>query len=66
MNWNPIVGATGYRVARREGGAWVVKATVTGTTYTGADAADDPQWRIYVGTGSCTPVPGPATAFDPT
>ena len=32
----------------------------------GRHAADDPQWRIYVPAGSCTGVPGPATAFDPT
>jgi hypothetical protein len=64
--WNPIPGATGYRVARRQGSSWVVVATVSGTTYSGADAADDPQWRVYVGTGTCTPVPGPTTVFDPT
>jgi hypothetical protein len=65
MNWSPVLGATSYRVARRTGSSWTVVATVTGTSYTGADAADDPQWRVYVAAGSCTPVPGPATAFDP-
>ena len=66
MTWDPVPGATGYRVARREGGVWVVKTNVATTSYSGADAADDPQWRIYVGAGSCTGIPGPATAFDPT
>lgn len=64
--WDPIPGATGYRVARRQGSTWVVVTTVSGTSFSGADAADDPQWRVYVGTGACTPTPGPATAFDPT
>ena len=65
MSWNPVPGAASYRVARRDSDSWVVKATVSGTTYTGADGTDDPQWRIYVAAGSCTGVPGPATAFDP-
>jgi len=65
MNWAPVEGATGYRVARRENGAWVTKATVFGTTYSGPDGSDDPDWRIYVGYGLCTPMPGPVTIVDP-
>jgi hypothetical protein len=66
FSWSPVEGAMSYRIARREGTAWVIKGTVSGTSYSGADAADDPQWRVYVASGSCKPVPGPATAFDPT
>ena len=65
FTWTPVAGANSYRISRRNGAIWMVVGTVTGTSYTGPDAADDPQWRVYIATGTCTPVPGPATAFDP-
>ena len=41
------------------------RGTYTATSYTGADGADDPQWRVYVASGTCTPIPGPQTYVDP-
>jgi hypothetical protein len=65
FRWDAVAGATLYRVARRQGNSWVVQGTPTGTSWTGADAADDPQWRVYVGKGTCSPLPGATTVFDP-
>lgn len=65
FSWSAVSGASAYRVARKNGSSWVVQATVAGTSFSGADASADPDWRVYVATETCVPTPGPATVFDP-
>lgn len=66
FSWNPVVGASTYRVQRQiSGSSWSTRATSSSTSFTGGDATNDPNWRVYVYSGSCTPIPGPATVFDP-
>lgn len=67
FTWNPVDGATGYRVQRqRNDGTWSTRQTSSATSFTGSDSSSDPLWRVYVSAGTCTPIPGPATVFDPT
>jgi hypothetical protein len=65
LTWQAVTGATYYRISRLDNGTWVTVTTVASTSYSGADTAADPSWRVYVATGSCSPTPGPATVFDP-
>lgn len=64
--WDTVFGATRYRVQRqRIDGAWSTRTTTSSTSFTGNDSGNDPNWRVFVYSGSCTPIPGPATVFDP-
>jgi thermitase len=66
FSWAAQARATTYRIQRQNsGGSWSTRATVSTTSYTGSDGLNDPNWRISVQSGSCTPLPGPATTFDP-
>lgn len=67
FTWSPVVGASQYRVQRqRSDGTWSTRQTSSATSFTGSDSSSDPLWRVYVSAGTCTPIPGPATVFDPT
>ncbi len=64
--WNPVSGASNYRVQRQnKNGSWSTRTTTLSTTFTDGDASNDPNWRVFVYSGSCRPIPGPATIFDP-
>ena len=64
--WNPVAGAANYRVQRQNSsGSWSTRVTSGSTSFTGGDAFNDPNWRVFVYSGSCTPLPGPVTVFDP-
>jgi subtilase family serine protease len=64
--WSAVSGATRYTVQRQNSsGSWSTITTTSGTSYRGRDASSDPQWRVYVSSGTCSPLPGPATTFDP-
>jgi len=65
ISWQPDDGATTYRVLHRQGTSWVSRGAYSVTSYTGLDGADDPEWRIYVASGTCTPIPRPQTFVDP-
>jgi subtilisin family serine protease len=66
FTWSPVQGATQYRVQRQSGGSsWSTRQTSSATSFTGSDASSDPNWRVFVYQGTCTPIPGPATVFDP-
>ncbi len=66
FSWNGETGATQYRVQRqRTDGTWSTRATTSSTSFTGNDAQNDPNWRVFVFKGSCSPIPGPATVFNP-
>jgi subtilisin family serine protease len=65
FTWSPVEGATQYRVQRQTSSGWSTRRTSSATSYTGSDSSSDPSWRVYVYQGSCTPIPGPATVFDP-
>ncbi|MBI2034209.1 MAG: S8 family serine peptidase [Candidatus Levybacteria bacterium] len=66
FSWNPVLGASNYRVQRQNSsGSWSTRKTTSSTSFTGSDASNDPNWRVFVYSGSCTPIPGPATTFDP-
>lgn len=64
--WNPVVGASKYRVQRQNSnGSWSTRTTTSSTSFTGGDLSNDPNWRVFVYSGSCSPIPGPVTVFDP-
>ncbi|GEM_PF-2758054 len=64
--WSPVSGASNYRVQRQNSsGSWSTRTTTSSTSFTGGDASNDPNWRVFVYSGSCSPIPGPATTFDP-
>lgn len=65
FSWNPINGATNYRIQRQVGNLWIVVLTTSNTSFSGVDSFTDPNWRVYVNSGTCTPIPGPAIIFDP-
>lgn len=66
FSWTPVSGASQYRVqTQRTFGSWYTRATSSANSFTGSDSYYDPNWRVFVYAGSCTPVPGPATVFDP-
>ncbi len=66
FSWNPIVGASTYRVQRQiSGNSWSTRTTTSATSFSGGDSSNDPNWRVFVYSGTCTPIPGPATVFDP-
>ncbi len=66
FSWNGVSGATQYRIQRQRGdGTWSTRATTSSTSFTGSDASNDSIWRVFVFAGSCTPIPGPATVFNP-
>jgi subtilisin family serine protease len=66
FSWSAVPGAGTYRVQReRTDGSWATRQTSSETSYTGADAGDDPFWRVYIWSGTCAPLPGPAIVFDP-
>ncbi|KKR92083.1 hypothetical protein A3A55_04005 [Candidatus Roizmanbacteria bacterium RIFCSPLOWO2_01_FULL_40_14] len=64
--WNPVAGASNYRVQRQNNSnSWSTRTTTSSTSFTGGDVSNDPNWRVFVYSGSCSPIPGPATVFDP-
>jgi hypothetical protein len=65
FSWNAVPGATRYTVQRALFGFWVTIAQPTTTSFSGSDASNDPSWRVMVSAGTCSPLPGPATTFDP-
>lgn len=66
FSWNAIPGALRYRIQRQNSNSsWSTRKTTTSRSYTGSDTSIDPDWRVFVYSGSCTPIPGPATVFDP-
>ena len=66
FTWNVITGATNYRIQRqRTDGTWSTRSTTSGASFTGSDGSTDPNWRVFVYSGSCIPIPGPATVFNP-
>ena len=65
FSWSPVPGASTYRITRRSGSGWVGLGTTANTSWSGLDPTDDPDYRVYVASGTCTPIPGPATTFDP-
>lgn len=66
FSWNPIPGASTFRVQRQNSnGSWSTRATTSATSFSGSDSSNDPNWRVFVYSGSCTPIPGPAVVFDP-
>jgi len=66
FSWKAVAGATRYRVQRQNSrGTWSTRTTTSATKYTASDASSDPNWRIFVYAGTCTPIPGPVTVFDP-
>lgn len=66
FSWNSVVGASNYRVQRQNSsGSWSTRTTTSSTSFTGGDSSNDPNWRVFVYSGSCSPIPGPATVFDP-
>ena len=66
FTWGAIAGATSYRVQRqRIDGTWATRVTTSSTSFSGSDGSNDPNWRVFVYAGSCTPIPGPSTVFDP-
>ena len=65
FSWGAVPGASTYRITRRSGTSWVGLGTTANRSWSGTDPADDPDYRVYLATGTCTPVPGPATTFDP-
>ncbi len=66
FTWSSVSGAANYRVQRQNSsGSWSTRTTTSSTNFTGSDASNDPNWRVFVYSGSCTPIPGPATIFDP-
>jgi subtilisin family serine protease len=66
FSWSAVSGASQYRVQRQNsGGSWSTRQTSSATTFTGSDGSNDPNWRVFVYSGSCTPLPGPSTVFDP-
>jgi hypothetical protein len=66
FTWSAVAGATQYRVQRqRSDGSWSTRQTSSATSFTGSDSSFDPFWRVFVSAGSCTPIPGPATVFNP-
>lgn len=66
FSWNAVPGASRYRVQRQNSsGSWSTRSTRSSTSYIGSDSSNDPNWRIFVYSGSCAPLPGPSTVFDP-
>jgi subtilisin family serine protease len=66
FTWAPVPGAITYRVQRQgNNGSWSTRKTSSATSFTGSDPSSDPFWRVFVYTGTCAPIPGPATVFDP-
>lgn len=66
FTWNSVTGATRYRVQRqRSDGIWSTRSTTNLTSFTGSDGSNDPNWQVFVFSGNCTPIPGPATVFNP-
>lgn len=68
FSWSPVAGATSYRIERQTGTyTYEVVTTTSALSYAGADGVTiaDPNWMVYVSAGSCSPLPGPATTFDP-
>ncbi|MBI4037682.1 S8 family serine peptidase [Candidatus Curtissbacteria bacterium] len=64
--WNPVAGVTLYRVQRqRTDGTWNTRTTSSSTSFTGSDVLNDPNWRVFISAGTCTPIPGPDVVFDP-
>ncbi len=66
FTWNRVAGASLYRVQRqRSDGTWATRTTTSLSSFTGSDSSFDPNWRVFVYSGSCVPIPGPATVFNP-
>jgi thermitase len=67
FSWNPVSGASTYRIQRESTvpGFWFTQTTTGSTSFTGNDLFNDPPWKVFIQSGTCTPVPGPATTFDP-
>lgn len=66
FSWNSVPGASTYRIQRQNNnGNWSTRTTTSSTSFTGGDASNDPNWRIFVYSGTCRPLPGPTTTFDP-
>lgn len=66
LSWNGVNGASTYRVQRQNNnGDWSTRTTTSSTSFTGGDASSDPNWRVFVYSGTCRPLPGPSTVLDP-
>lgn len=66
FSWKPITGASTYRIQRQtNANSWSNITTTNKTNYSGNDASNDPKWRVFVYSGTCTPIPGPSTVLDP-
>ena len=66
FSWQAVAGASTYRVQRQNNsGSWSTRATTSSTSFNGSDNFNDPNWRVFVYSGSCRPIPGPTTVFDP-
>lgn len=66
FTWNNIPQATRYKVQRQNpSGTWLTKQISSSTNFVGNDGSNDPNWRVFVSLGTCSPIPGPSTVFDP-
>ena len=66
LTWNAVAGASAYRVQRQtNSGGWSTRTTTSSTSFIGGDSSSDPNWRVFVYSGTCSPLPGPSTAIDP-
>lgn len=65
FSWSSVAGASKYRVQRQNGSSWSTRTTTSSTSFTGGDSSNDPNWRVFVYSGSCSPIPGPSVIFDP-
>lgn len=64
--WNPVSGASNYRVQRQKSdGTWSTRTTTSSTSFTGSDLPNDPNWSVFVYSGTCSPLPGPSIVFNP-
>ena len=65
LAWSPVTGATQYTVQREAKNGWSTRQASGATSFTGADASNDPSWRVFVSAGTCTGLPGPASHARP-
>lgn len=66
FSWDPVSGASQYRVQRQSSSSWSTRTTTSNTSFSGSDSSSDPNWRVYVysSNGGCT-APSTYTTFDP-
>lgn len=66
FNWVAVGGATQYKVQRQNSdGTWSTRQTSSKLSFSGSDSSSDPNWQVFVSAGSCSPLPGAPTVFDP-